>query len=117
MASLEASAPSSSPPLSLLQGTLEPPLLDLTLSDVLDIQTERYGPKECLVIPWTGARWSYDELSHQSLLLAKALLAFGIQPGDRIGIMAGNSEQYVGVFFACMRLGVILVILNNTYTS
>ncbi|KAK5206372.1 hypothetical protein LTR20_006804 [Exophiala xenobiotica] len=31
--------------------------------------------------------------------------------------MAGNCEQYVSVFFAAMRIGCILVILNNTYTS
>ncbi|OAL18527.1 hypothetical protein AYO22_10504 [Fonsecaea multimorphosa] len=31
--------------------------------------------------------------------------------------MAGNCEQYVSVFFACMKTGCILVILNNTYTA
>jgi acyl-CoA synthetase (AMP-forming)/AMP-acid ligase II len=56
-------------------------------------------------------------LRQESILLAKALLARGIRPGDRIGIMAGNCEQYASVFFACMRIGCILVILNNTYTS
>jgi len=117
MATQEALTPSVSKPLSLLHGASEPPLLDLTLGDVLDIQTERYGSKECLVIPWTGARWSYYDLSHQSMLLARALVASGIRSTDRVGIMAGNSEQYVAVFFACMRIGAILVILNNTYTA
>lgn len=41
----------------------------------------------------------------------------GIKPGDRVGIMAGNCEQYVAVFFACSTIGAILVILNNTYTA
>jgi long-chain acyl-CoA synthetase len=40
----------------------------------------------------------------------------GIQKGDRIGIMAGNCEQYISVFFAAARVGAILVVLNNTYT-
>lgn len=40
----------------------------------------------------------------------------GIRPGDRVGIMAGNCEQYVATIFAVARVGGILVVLNNTYT-
>ena len=69
-----------------------------------------------MVIPWTGARWTYNELNHHSRLLAAALLEMGISVGDRVGIMAGNCEQYAAVFFAATRIGAILVILNNTYT-
>ncbi|OAL21897.1 hypothetical protein AYO20_11298 [Fonsecaea nubica] len=80
---------------SILHGNSEVPLLDFTLGELLDFQCKR------------------DE----SIRLAKALVARGLRAGDRIGIMAGNCEQYVSVFFACMRLGCILVILNNTYTA
>lgn len=104
------------PPLSILHGPIDPPLVDLTLSDVLDLQTQYHGSRECLVIPWTGARWTYAELGQQSRLLARSLLAMGVRSGDRVGIMAGNCEQYAAVFFAVTRIGGILVILNNTYT-
>jgi acyl-CoA synthetase (AMP-forming)/AMP-acid ligase II len=33
-----------------------------------------------------------------------------------VGVMAGNCEQYISVFFAAARVGAILVVLNNTYT-
>jgi acyl-CoA synthetase (AMP-forming)/AMP-acid ligase II len=68
------------------------------------------------VIPWTGARWTYNELNQQSSSLAQSLLDMGIGVGDRVGIMAGNCEQYAAVFFAVAKIGAILVILNNTYT-
>jgi hypothetical protein len=103
--------------LSILQGPIDPPLVDYTLGELLDLQCQHHGTRECLVFPWTGARWTYNELNHQSRLLAQALLAKGIAPGDRVGIMAGNCEQYAAVFFAVARLGAILVILNNTYTA
>ena len=103
--------------LSLLQGPIDPPLVDYTLGELLDLQCQHHGTQECLVIPWTGARWTYNELNHQSRLLAQSLLSLGISPGDRVGIMAGNCEQYAAVFFAVARLGAILVILNNTYTA
>jgi long-chain acyl-CoA synthetase len=56
-------------------------------------------------------------LSNQSIKLAKMLLDVGIRPGDRVGIMAGNCEQYVSVVFAAARVGAILTVLNNTYTA
>ena len=102
--------------LSILQGPVDPPLVDLTLGDLLELQTYQHGTRECLVIPWTGARWTYNELNQQSCMLAQALLGMGIGFGDRVAIMAGNCEQYAAVFFAVTRIGAILVILNNTYT-
>ncbi|KAJ6786901.1 hypothetical protein PWT90_00043 [Aphanocladium album] len=102
--------------LSLLHGPVDPPLVDLTLGELLELQTYQHGTRECLVIPWTGARWTYNELNQQSSWLAQSLLDMGIGVGDRVGIMAGNCEQYAAVFFAAAKIGAILVILNNTYT-
>ncbi|KAK0750093.1 long-chain fatty-acid-CoA ligase-like protein [Schizothecium vesticola] len=102
--------------LSVLHGPTDPPLVDLTLGELLDLQCLHHGTQEAVVIPWTGARWTYNELNHHSRLLAQAMLDMGIGVGDRVGIMAGNCEQYASVFFAATRIGAILVILNNTYT-
>ncbi|KAL6413990.1 hypothetical protein AUP68_03523 [Ilyonectria robusta] len=102
--------------LSLLSGPVDPPLVDLTLGELLELQTFQHGNQECLVIPWTGARWTYNDLNQQSSALSQALLDMGITVGDRVGIMAGNCEQYAAVFFAVAKIGAILVILNNTYT-
>ncbi|KAG5745151.1 hypothetical protein H9Q69_010298 [Fusarium xylarioides] len=102
--------------LSILEGPVNPPLVDLNLGELLELQTYQHGNQECLVIPWTGARWTYNELSQQSSSLAQSLLDMGIGVGDRVAIMAGNCEQYAAVFFAVAKIGAILVILNNTYT-
>lgn len=105
------------PNISLVSGPLDPPLLRLTLSQLLGQQAQSYPDNECLVIPWTGARWTYRDLWEQSTLLARALLRYGVRPRDRVGIMSGNCEKYVAVFFACARVGAICVTLNNTYTA
>ncbi|KAF2259740.1 acetyl-CoA synthetase-like protein [Lojkania enalia] len=104
------------PNLSIVSGPLDPPLLTITLSQLLEQQASLHPWRECLVIPWTGARWTYQKLWEQSNLLARALLKHGTRPKDRIGIMAGNCEQYVAVFFACAKVGAVCVTLNNTYT-
>ncbi|KAI1620270.1 long-chain fatty-acid-CoA ligase [Exophiala viscosa] len=116
LASTEPTLSQSRPP-SIVHGSTETPLLDLTLGELLDLQCRRYASRECLIVPWTGARWTYGHLRKESNRIAKALLRRGIRSGDRIAIMAGNCEQYVSVFFAAMRIGCILVIFNNTYTS
>ncbi|BAE59067.1 hypothetical protein BDV35DRAFT_407082 [Aspergillus flavus] len=102
--------------LSIVYGPTQPPLLDITLGELLALQSLQYGEHECLVFPWTGTRWTYSALNDEADRLAQGLLAIGIHKGDRIGIMAGNCEQYISVFFAAARVGAILVVLNNTYT-
>jgi acyl-CoA synthetase (AMP-forming)/AMP-acid ligase II len=102
---------------SLFEGPSSPPLLELTLGELLDIQALRHGQRECLVIPWTGARWTYHDLSCQSALLAAGLVDAGVRQGDRVAIMAGNCEQYATVFFAVAKIGAILVILNSAYSA
>ncbi|KAE8142434.1 hypothetical protein BDV38DRAFT_267717 [Aspergillus pseudotamarii] len=102
--------------LSIVYGPTQPPLLDITLGELLALQSLQYGEHECLVFPWTGTRWTYSDLNDEADRLARGLLAMGIHKGDRIGIMAGNCEQYISVFFAAARAGAILVVLNNTYT-
>lgn len=108
--------PPLSPQLSLVAGPAEPELLDITLGELLTLQALQYGTFEGLVFLWTGARWTYGHLKDETDRLARGMLASGIQKGDRIGIMAGNCEQYISVFFAAARVGAILVVLNNTYT-
>lgn len=104
-------------PISLVTGPTHPPLLDLTLGQLLARQTDTYGDLECLVFPWTGARWSYSMLNNEADKVARGLLAMGVQKGDRVGIMAGNCEEYISVFFGVARVGAILIVLNNTYTA
>ncbi|KAL4946840.1 hypothetical protein BDV06DRAFT_181636 [Aspergillus oleicola] len=102
--------------LSIVYGETQPELLDVTLGELLTLQSLQYGDYECLVFPWTGARWTYADLNDEADRVARGMLAMGIQKGDRVGIMAGNCEQYISVFFAAARVGAILVVLNNTYT-
>lgn len=102
---------------SILHGPAFPPLVSMTLGSFLDLQCTRFGDRECIVTPWTGDRWTYNRLRSESIALARYLHSRGIRAGDRIAILAGNRAEYAAVLFAAMRVGAILVILNNTYTT
>ncbi len=59
-----------------------------------------------------GVRVSYAELERRSSALAGRLLAAGYRPGDRIATLSGNSADQVVLFFACARIGLVLVPLS-----
>jgi long-chain acyl-CoA synthetase len=102
---------------SVLRGVTYPPLLSLTLGDLLDQQCQSRGDSECLVFPSSVTRWTYEDLQKESIQIARGLLSLGLRDGDRIGILAGNCPEYLSIFFAAGYIGCILVVLNNTYTT
>ncbi|KAL4897078.1 hypothetical protein BDV59DRAFT_209486 [Aspergillus ambiguus] len=101
---------------SIVQGPTAPGLLHMTLGQLLAAQCLSYKDSECVVVPWTSTRWTYNELKLEADQLAHGLLVKGVQKDDRIGIIAGNCEQYISVLFAAAQTGALLVLLNNQYS-
>jgi fatty-acyl-CoA synthase len=56
---------------------------------------------------------TYRELDECSDARAAALAARGLERGDRLATLTGNSPEHVEVFFACAKLGLILLPLNR----
>jgi fatty-acyl-CoA synthase len=61
-------------------------------------------------------RLSYAGFSRQVEEAARALLASGVRPGDRIGLLMGNRPEWLVIDFAVMSLGAIAVGLNTWAT-
>ena len=100
---------------SYVHGTGPNSLLGVTVGDVLD-EAARYWPDaEALVVPHQGIRWSWAELQREAKALAAGLIAIGLEPGDRIGILAPNRAEWVVVQFATAYAGLILVNINPAY--
>jgi len=59
------------------------------------------------------ARITYAELDARAARCANALAAAGVGPGDRVAAYLEAGREYVEVFFACARLGAILVPLST----
>lgn len=103
--------------LSLVHGPREPALwLDKTLCAVIDQQESSFPDRTALIVPWQSTRLTYRQLADRSRVVAKALLGAGLRHGDCIGIMDGNSYEYIEVFLGAARIGCPVVVLNNTYT-
>ncbi|MET8209902.1 AMP-binding protein [Streptomyces sp. NPDC005373] len=59
-----------------------------------------------------GASWSYRDLEHQMLQAVRAALALGIRHGDRVGICAHNSAEWIVAALGTQGAGGIAVPLS-----
>ena len=62
-------------------------------------------------------RWTYAELAARVERVARALVAIGLRPGDRLGIWAPNCAEWVLVQYASAKAGLILVNVNPAYRT
>ncbi len=63
-----------------------------------------------------GRRWSYDDLVAESGRYAAALVALGVEPGDRIAVQAEKSPAVLFLYLGCLRAGAAFLPLNTAYT-
>jgi fatty-acyl-CoA synthase len=87
----------------------------MTVGDVLDQAATRWPDGDALVVPHQGIRWTWRELQTKARELAAGLVALGLQPGDRIGMLAPNRAEWVLVQFGTAYAGLILVNINPAY--
>ena len=102
---------------SYASGTSEVPLLGRTIGEDLARTVSRVPDGEALVEVATGRRWTYRELAAEVDTVARALLAAGIRPRDRVGIWSPNCAEWVFVQYATARVGAILVTINPAYRT
>jgi fatty-acyl-CoA synthase len=65
-----------------------------------------------VAIDHLGRDVTYAELDDLSERFAASFLARGLERGDRVATLTGNSPEHVAVFFACAKAGLMLVPLS-----
>ncbi len=100
-----------------LHGPSVTPLLGETIGENLRRTVERFGDRDALVVRSQNYRATYRELWDSTTVLARALLASGVQQGDRVGIWSPNRFEWVVTQFATARIGAILVNINPAYKA
>ena len=87
----------------------------MTVGDVLDRAAARWPECDALLVAHQGVRWNWVELRTRARKLAAGLLALGLKPGDRIGMLAPNRAEWVLAQFGTAYAGLILVNINPAY--
>ncbi len=74
-----------------------------------------YTPHRLAVVDdSTGREFTYEDMERRASQLAVQLReAIGVQPRDRVACLATNCLEYLDLYFACGKLGAILVPINT----
>ncbi|SEO97985.1 class I adenylate-forming enzyme family protein [Amycolatopsis saalfeldensis] len=86
-----------------------------TIADLLIRSARRHPGRDAFVLP--GARYSFAELERRARDVARGLHGLGVQRGDRVGLLAANSVEYVEAFFGIACLGAVIVPLNARHKA
>src|SRR5262245_29891932 len=86
-----------------------------TLYEVVTERAATRGDAEALVT--TSARLSYRDLHAAVRRTAKAMHALGLRRGDFVGILMGNDETWVTLFYAAATIGAVTVPINTRFKA
>ena len=81
---------------SYASGTSDKPLLGMTIGEAFDRTVSLHADREAII---------------------KALMALGLQKGDRIGIWSPNNLEWLITQYASAKIGSVLVTINPAYRS
>ena len=88
------------------------PLSDLTVGGLLRQTAARYPERDAVWSP--EGVWSYEELERETERAATALVAMGVRPGDRVGVLAEIEPETVAAYYAIQLIGAVAVMLNTS---
>ena len=98
-------------------GPTDVELLDETIGANFERTASMYPELEALVDVPSGRRWTYAELNAEIDTVARALMAIGIEKGDRVGVWAPNCPEWTILQYATAKIGAILVTINPAYRT
>jgi len=101
--------------LSYVHGVGTTSLIADTIGGALNRAAKRWGDSDALVSCHQQLRYSYRELRDEADRAACALIALGVQRGDRVGIWSGNRAEWMVTQYAAAKAGAVLVNINPAY--
>ncbi|WP_151638121.1 AMP-binding protein [Noviherbaspirillum aerium] len=95
---------------------------EMTVGDLLDEAARKWPDQDGLAYVayedrGLSLRWSFAELRERSRVVARALMASGIGPGDRVALWATNLPEWLLLEFGAAYCGAVLVPINPLLRS
>jgi fatty-acyl-CoA synthase len=89
----------------------------LTVGGLLDLVAERRPDDDALVYAGRDLRYSYSEFREAVEECARALMALGLEKGDKVAVWGQNVPEWVTLQFATGKMGAVLVTVNPAYRA
>ncbi|MGI9623186.1 MAG: class I adenylate-forming enzyme family protein [Acidimicrobiales bacterium] len=87
----------------------------IPLAEALLRGAAEHPERDCIVL--TDDRVTYGELVDRSRTVGRALIALGVERGDRVGILMANCLDYTDVLFGASLIGAIPVLYNARFKA
>uniref|UniRef100_A0AAU2JMZ7 FadD3 family acyl-CoA ligase n=1 Tax=Streptomyces sp. NBC_00049 TaxID=2903617 RepID=A0AAU2JMZ7_9ACTN len=84
-----------------------------TLARLPEYAAAAYGEREALADG--EVRWTFARLAAEVAAAARAAIAHGIRPGDRVALWAPNSRRWITAALGAVGAGAVLVPVNTRY--
>lgn len=86
-----------------------------TLAQLADFAARTYEGLDALADG--EVRWSFGQLGAAVHAAARAVIAHGVEPGDRVAVWASNSREWISAALGALSAGAVLVPLNTRYKA
>jgi acyl-CoA synthetase (AMP-forming)/AMP-acid ligase II len=86
----------------------------VTVQRALSLSSRRFPQKTAIY--YKNESLTYSQLDIRSTKLANGLLALGLQPGDRVGVLLPNCPDYIVFAIACAKAVLCMVPINYRFT-
>ena len=90
-----------------------PPYRDVTVGDLLARLAHALPDSEALVYR-DGPRLTFGALEREARIIARGLMALGVERGERVVLWATNVPEWIVLQFAVAKAGAILVTANTS---
>lgn len=86
-----------------------------TLGSLPATAAARWAEREALV--FRDQRWSWVDFDREVDRAAKALIALGVEPGEKVALWMNNKPEWLFLMYAVAKVGAVLVPLNTRYRT
>lgn len=90
-------------------------LIEMTLGDLLDKVATVYPDNDCVVCNDKPFRKTYKEFKEECDIVARGLMALGVEKGSHVAIWATNYPEWIVLMYATAKIGATLVTVNTNY--
>ena len=90
-------------------------LVNKTFSQVLDTMVEKFPDQIAYKYATLDYTRTYSQFRDDVDNCARALIALGVKPGDKVAVWLTNLPQWFITFWAATKIGAVLVTVNTAY--
>ena len=90
-------------------------LIDETFGQVLDRMAEEFPDQYAFKYTTLNYTRTYSEFREDVDRFARALISLGVRAGSKVAVWATNVPAWYITFWACTRIGAVLVTMNTAY--